>query len=81
MITKEDILNRMRQIIRDQMGREDITLTSETALVDLGIDSIELMEFIINLEDDFEMEISDETIDDMTHVSDLVDYLYAGINA
>ena len=39
------------------------------------MDSIELMEFIINLEDEFDLEISDDTIDHMVKVADLLDYL------
>ena len=42
---------------------------------DVGVDSIELMEFIINLEDEFSIEIPDEAIDHMTKVSDLQVYL------
>ena len=43
-------------------------------------DSIELMEFIINLEDEFALEISDNTIDHMDKVSDLLDYLSEQLN-
>ena len=46
----------------------------------LGVDSIELMEFIINLEDEFSLEISDNTIDHMDKVSDLLDYLSEQLN-
>ena len=42
--------------------------------------SIELMEFIINLEDEFDLEISDDTIDHMVKVTDLLDYLSEELN-
>ena len=61
-------------------SREDIVLTEATKLNDLGVDSIELMEFIINLEDEFSLEISDNTIDHMDKVSDLLDYLSEQLN-
>ena len=63
-----------------QLDREDIVLTEATKLNDLGVDSIELMEFIINLEDEFSLEISDNTIDHMDKVSDLLDYLSEQLN-
>lgn len=74
-MTQDDILKRMQAIINGLMGKEDISLTPSTKLTDLGVDSIELMEFIINLEDDFAVEIPDEAIDQMTQVSDLIAYL------
>ena len=46
----------------------------------MGVDSIELMEFIINLEDEFALEISDDTIDHMDKVADLLDYLSEQLN-
>ena len=70
-----EILQKMQLVIQEQMGKEDIVLTEVTKLDDLGVDSIELMEFIINLEDEFDLEISDDTIDHMVKVADLLDYL------
>ena len=70
----------MQLVIQEQLGREDIVLTEATKLDDLGVDSIELMEFIINLEDEFALEISDNTIDHMDKVSDLLDYLSEQLN-
>ena len=70
-----EILYKMQLVIQDQMGNKDIVLTEDTKLDDLGVDSIELMEFIINLEDEFALEISDDTIDHMDKVANLLDYL------
>ena len=75
-----EILQKMQLVIQEQMGKEDIVLVEETKLDDLGVDSIELMEFIINLEDEFALEISDNTIDHMDKVSDLLDYLSEQLN-
>ena len=75
-----EILQKMQLVIQEQMGKEDIVLTEDTKLDDLGVDSIELMEFIINLEDEFALEISDDTIDHMVKVADLLDYLSEKLN-
>ena len=72
---KTQLLAKMQGVIQDQMGKEDLVLEESTSLNDLGVDSIELMEFIINLEDEFSIEIPDEAIDHMTKVSDLQVYL------
>ena len=74
-MSRVEILQEMQLVIQEQLDREDIVLTEATKLNDLGVDSIELMEFIINLEDEFSLEISDNTIDHMDKVSDLLDYL------
>ena len=74
-MSRVEILQKMQLVIQEQMGKEDIVLTEATKLDDLGVDSIELMEFIINLEDEFALEISDDTIDHMDKVSDLLEYL------
>jgi len=79
-MSRVEILHKMQLLIQDQMGNKDIVLTEDTKLDDLGVDSIELMEFIINLEDEFALEISDDTIDHMDKVADLLDYLSEQLN-
>ena len=79
-MSRVEILQEMQLVIQEQLDREDIVLTEATKLNDLGVDSIELMEFIINLEGEFSLEISDNTIDHMDKVSDLLDYLSEQLN-
>lgn len=79
-MSRVEILHKMQLVIQDQMGNKDIVLTEDTKLDDLGVDSIELMEFIINLEDEFALEISDDTIVHMDKVADLLDYLSEQLN-
>ena len=79
-MSRVEILQEMQLVIQEQLDREDIVLTEATKLNDLGVDSIEFMEFIINMEDDFSLEISDNTIDHMDKVSDLLDYLSEQLN-
>ena len=79
-MSRVEILQEMQLVIQEQLDREDIVITEATKLNDLGVDSIEFMEFIINLEDEFSLEISDNTIDHMDKVSDLLDYLSEQLN-
>ena len=79
-MSRVEILQEMQLVIQEQLDREEIVLTEATKLNDLGVDSIEFIEFIINLEDEFSLEISDNTIDHMDKVSDLLDYLSEQLN-
>ena len=79
-MSRVEILQEMQLVIQEQLDREDIVLTEATKLNDLGVDSIDLMEFNIKLEDEFSLEISDNTIDHMDKVSDLLDYLSEQLN-
>lgn len=46
---------------------------------DLGVDSVDLMEFMIDLEDAFDIEIPDENIDEFKTLSDVVSYIHGKI--
>ena len=43
---------------------------------ELGVDSVDLMEFIINLEEAFDIEIPDEDMDNFKTISDVVAYIH-----
>ncbi|MBF7095063.1 acyl carrier protein [Streptococcus sp. HF-1907] len=75
-MTKEEIFDRIATLIKEQLGKVDLVVTPETSLKDdLGVDSIALTEFVITLEDDFNLEIPDEDVEDMTSMGDMLDYL------
>lgn len=69
---KTDILNRVEAIIKERKG-DDFHVTENLSLKDdLDADSVDLMEFILTLEDEFEIEISDEEIDELENVGDVI---------
>ncbi|KGR72624.1 phosphopantetheine-binding protein [Streptococcus phocae subsp. salmonis] len=75
-MTKEAILEKLILLMRQQKSNLDSQITEKTHLRDdLGVDSIELVEFVINVEDEFGIAIPDEDIDTMTSIGELVDYL------
>lgn len=79
--TKEAIFKRISFIIKEQMNKPDMKITQTTSLHDdLGVDSIALMEFIINLEDEFRLEILDEDVENMKCMGEMVEYLYGCVN-
>ncbi|BAQ23286.1 acyl carrier protein [Streptococcus troglodytae] len=75
-MTNEKIFDRISNLIKEQLHNEKIEVTMKTNIQeDLGIDSIALMEFIITLEDEFNLNIPDEDVEDIQTMGELVDYL------
>lgn len=80
-MTREAIFERLVTLIREQRQDSSLDVTPHLSLKDdLGVDSIELVEFIINIEDDFNIEIPDDEVDNMTSMEDLLDYLQGKLN-
>ena len=59
-------------IIQERQGEDFVVTESLSLKDDLDADSVDLMEFILTLEDEFNIEISDEEIDQLQSVGDVV---------
>ncbi|CEW73342.1 acyl carrier protein [Streptococcus pneumoniae] len=59
-------------IIQERQGEDFVVTESLSLKDDLDADSVDLMEFILTLEDEFSIEISDEEIDQLQSVGDVV---------
>ncbi|WP_267247882.1 acyl carrier protein [Streptococcus sp. Marseille-Q5986] len=71
-MTEKEIFDRIVAIIQERQG-EDFVVTEALSLKDdLDADSVDLMEFVLTLEDEFGIEISDEEIDQLQSVADVV---------
>lgn len=79
--SKEEVFNQIADIIADrfQVDREKITLQLNFK-TDLDADSIDFVEFILELEDTFGAEISDEAAENLNTVGEAVDYIVAHNN-
>nr|WP_242859771.1 acyl carrier protein [Clostridium argentinense] len=68
-------------MIADQLGLEEAEVAlNSTFNDDLGVDSLELFEVIISLEEEFNIEIPNEEIEDIKDVKGIVDYIEKKIN-
>ena len=80
-MTKDQIFDRITYLIREQLHKPDLVITQTTSLHDdLGVDSIALMEFVISMEDEFNLEIPDEDVADLECMGDLLNYLVGRLN-
>ena len=71
-MTEQQIFNRIVTIIQERQG-EDFIVTENLSLKDdLDADSVDLMEFVLTIEDEFGIEISDEEIDNLQSVADVL---------
>ncbi len=76
MATREEILKKVKAIIVDQLGVEESEVTGEAHFIDdLGADSLDIVELIMALEEEFDLEIPDEEAEKIAMVNDAVDYI------
>ncbi|MDS4027683.1 MAG: acyl carrier protein [Candidatus Contendobacter sp.] len=67
---------RVRKIIIEQLGVKEEQVTNEASFVeDLGADSLDTVELVMALEEEFELEIPDEDAEKITTVQQAIDYI------
>jgi len=71
-----DVLERVTKIVVDRLGVDESQVTMEATFKDdLGADSLDVVELVMELEDEFEMEISDDEAEKIVTVGDAVNYI------
>ena len=74
-MTEQEIFDRIVTIIQEHQG-EDFVVTENLSLKDdLDADSVDLMEFVLTIEDEFGIEIGDEEIDNLQSVADVLEII------
>ena len=72
----ENIEQRVKKIVAEQLGVNEADIKIESSFVDdLGADSLDTVELVMALEDEFETEIPDEEAEKITTVQQAIDYV------
>ncbi len=70
------MLEKMKEILAEQLGCDADMITEETSFMDdLGADSLDLLEVIMALEDEYGIEMNTEDLSDLNTVGDVMNYL------
>ena len=76
MAMAENAEERLRKIIAEQLGVSEEEVVPEASFIDdLNADSLEMVDLIISLEEEFGIQVSDEDAERIRTVKDAVDYL------
>ena len=74
----ENIEQRVKKIVAEQLGVNEADVKNESSFVnDLGADSLDTVELVMALEEEFETEIPDEEAEKITTVKEAIDYIEA----
>jgi acyl carrier protein len=67
---------RVKEIVAEQLGVDEPQVTNEASFMDdLGADSLDTVELVMALEEEFDIEISDEDAEKIQSVQDAIDYI------
>ena len=75
-MNQAEILEKVKKIVADQLSVDAGTVTPQSNFAnDLGADSLDTVEFVMALEEEFDIEIPDEAAEKITTVQEAVDYI------
>ena len=78
----DNIEQRVKKIVAEQLGVNEADIKTESSFIDdLGADSLDTVELVMALEDEFETEIPDEEAEKITTVQQAIDYVKAHVKA
>ena len=76
----EEIFEKVKTVIVEQLGIDEANVRMESSFLDdLGADSLDIVEFIMALEEEFGIEIPDEDVEKIVTVKDVVEYISENI--
>jgi len=77
-VTAAEVAQKVKQIIVEQLGVDEAQVDMSASFVDdLGADSLDLVELVMQFEEAFDLDVPDEDAEKLTTVKDAVDYIQA----
>ena len=75
-MTNEELFKSIKQMIVDQLGVDEDTITEDSSFVDdLNADSLDMVELVMAMEQEFDIEIPDDVAEKVVTVKDAVEYV------
>ena len=75
-MSSEEVFDKVKEIIVEQLGVAETAITPEASFIDdLGADSLDIVELIMALEEEFDLEIPDADAEKVVTVNDVVEYI------
>lgn len=72
----KDVSKKVREMVAEQLGVDESEVTPSSSFIDdLGADSLDIVELIMALEEQFDLEIPDEDAEKIVTVADAVNYI------
>ena len=70
------VFEKVKAILSEQLDVEEDTITNDTSITeDLGADSLDVVDLLMSIEDEFEIEVPDTEIENIKTVGELVKYI------
>ena len=70
------VFDKVKEIIVDQLDVEEDAVKMESVIIDdLGADSLDVVDLVMSIEEEFDMEIPDEAVEKIKTVGDIVSYI------
>ena len=75
-MSSEEVFEKVKGIIVEQLGVAEASVTMEASFIDdLGADSLDIVELVMALEEEFDLEIPDAEAEKIVTVNDVVEYI------
>lgn len=76
-IDKQDTFNTVIRIVSEKLKKDPAIIAKAHSFQEIGADSLDMVEIIMNLEEQFAIEINDEDAEKLTSIQEVVDYIHA----
>lgn len=75
-MTREELFESIKTIIVNQLGVDEASITEDSSFIDdLNADSLDMVELVMGMEQEFDIEIPDDVAEKVTTVRDAIDYI------